>query len=97
MKRGFRIQHMLMNGHFESLNPEIADLGIALDTVSNNELLEYISFSIFLSMTEIFTIPQCSHEYPRFTVSVIQNHLYYQDYALYRTNSHFNRIFPYPN
>ena len=45
----------------------------------------------FLSMTEIFMIPQCSHEYPRFTVSVIQN-LYYQDYALYRTNSHFNRI-----
>jgi hypothetical protein len=36
-KRGFKITHMLMDGQFESLRADIADLQITLNTVSNDE------------------------------------------------------------
>ena len=53
----------------------------------------YVGIYPFLSMTEIFTIPQCSHEYPRFTVSVIQNHLLSRGCALSHEFS-FQSYFP---
>jgi hypothetical protein len=37
MKRGFKIKHMLMDGQFESLRADIADLQITLNTVANDE------------------------------------------------------------
>ena len=37
MKRGFRITNVLMDGQFESMRGELSELGITLNTVSNNE------------------------------------------------------------
>jgi hypothetical protein len=37
MKRGFKLDHMLMDGQFEPLWAELADLSITLNTVSNDE------------------------------------------------------------
>jgi hypothetical protein len=36
MKRGFKLDHMLMDGQFEPLRAELADLSITLNTVSND-------------------------------------------------------------
>jgi hypothetical protein len=37
MRRGFRINHMLMDGQFESLHADLANLQITLNMVSNNK------------------------------------------------------------
>jgi hypothetical protein len=41
-KRGFKIQHMLMDGQFESLRADLADLHISLTTVSADEYVPEI-------------------------------------------------------
>jgi hypothetical protein len=37
MKRGFQLDHMLMDGQFEPLRADLADMQITLNTVSNDE------------------------------------------------------------
>jgi hypothetical protein len=44
MKRGFKISHMLMDGQFESLRADVADLQITLNTVSNDEHVRESSY-----------------------------------------------------
>jgi hypothetical protein len=42
MKRGFKLDHMLMDGQFEPLRAKLADLSITLNTVSNDGTFELL-------------------------------------------------------
>jgi hypothetical protein len=46
MKRGFRITHLLMDGQFETLHGDIAELRITLNTVSADEHVPNIERNI---------------------------------------------------
>jgi hypothetical protein len=46
MKRGFKLDHMLMDGQFEPLRAELADLSITLNTISNDEHVPEIERNI---------------------------------------------------
>ena len=44
MKRGFEVLTLLMDGQFESIRDDLAEMRITLNTVSNNENIPEIHF-----------------------------------------------------